>query len=953
MNDARNDAVDGDGPEPSTPRPKSRLRTGRQLGHYTILGELGRGGMGEVYRARDTRLQRDVALKVLAELGPGASASAERTGRFAREAKLLAALNHPNVATIHGIDEAEGVSFLTLELVTGVSLAERLRDGGALPFPEALDVAERILDGLVAAHERGIVHRDLKPANVMLTEDGSVKLLDFGLAKLVAGAEASSGSGEDSFATEAGRIFGTPHYMSPEQLDGLEADPRSDLWSFGCVLFEMLSGERAFPGRQLTAVLAHIATRSADLSRVPSEVPSPVSELIAACLRRDPSERPEDAHAARAVLTALRGSAQAPRRSASLVAWILGAIAASLVFVLVGRERAGATPDRIALPTAELELDARHAPRLSPDGASVLVHAGDGWRITELATERSSLVPDTTEATHAFWSPDGASIGFARGDGLFRVDRATGTERHLATLGQPWLPHGGAVWLSDGSIVYTSGRENEALLRLPLDAASVGAVEILAAPGLRPGTRHFHRPAALPMDTESDAGGDTDLDESDRPPRVLVPLHRTGDRVNALAIASPTRLDLLWESSELAIEAACAWDEGDLLVSVRDARGAHAVRRLERQDLAGATSGRDPGLPVPRSTGTELVQYLPLVAADTRLLDAVPRHGWLGLEHPAPVCELVRVDANGVERETLFRGSDLRAPLLDHQRTKLVLRAAGSDGDELWMLDLQRGTRRPLGLAPTAHVRGVYDELAWTPGGTQLLFSEGGMLHVQSLRDGARQRLVPGKAASFHGADDPGLFVREDDLWTLTLDARGVRHQRLAATPAIEDRPRLAPGGRLAAYIVRATGSEPARPATEELWVLALPGGERRKVTASSEPLGALRWKSSGDELFFVQGARLQRVRVAATGFADLSLPGLGADEAHPAFASLDPLDVQTETAYAFQRGFDLLENGDLLCVRVLRGIDEEPELVWHRRALVIPEAVTASDDGPGAATPR
>ena len=282
------------------------LPSGFHLGLYEIAAALGAGGMGEVYRAKDTKLGRDVALKIL----PASFTSdPERVARFRREAQVLASLNHPHIAQIYGLEEASGTQFLVLELVDGESLDKRIARG-PIPVDEALGIAKQIAEALEAAHEKGIIHRDLKPANVALTKDGSVKVLDFGLAKA---AEATSGASADAMnsptitspamMTGVGVILGTAAYMSPEQAKGRAADKRSDIWAFGCVLYEMLTGNRAFDGDDVSDTLAAVLRGEPDWTGIPADVSLPVRTLVQGCLEKNRTVRPSDIAVARFVLT--------------------------------------------------------------------------------------------------------------------------------------------------------------------------------------------------------------------------------------------------------------------------------------------------------------------------------------------------------------------------------------------------------------------------------------------------------------------------------------------------------------------------------------------------------------------------------------------------------------------------------------------------------------------------
>ncbi len=301
------------------------ITPGDCLGSYEITAKLGAGGMGEVYRARDTKLGREAAIKVL----PLAFAEdTERLARFRREAQILASLGHPNVAAIYGLEESEGLVALAMELVPGEDLSERLARG-PLPVDEALAVARQIAEALEEAHGKGVVHRDLKPANVKLTPDGKVKVLDFGLAKALSGDASATLDSSDSSrsptmtrqATQAGMILGTAAYMSPEQARGKPVDKRADVWSFGVVLYEMLTGKRLFAGETVSDTLAAVLRADPDWALLPRGLPAPVGDLLRRCLERDPRRRLHDVADARIVIEdVLEGRWQPPAADAACCA---------------------------------------------------------------------------------------------------------------------------------------------------------------------------------------------------------------------------------------------------------------------------------------------------------------------------------------------------------------------------------------------------------------------------------------------------------------------------------------------------------------------------------------------------------------------------------------------------------------------------------------------------------
>src|ERR1700682_3897731 len=276
------------------------LAAGTKLGSYEVLAQIGAGGMGEVYQAHDNKLGRDVAIKVLPE---AFAHDPERLSRFQREAKMLAALNHPNIATIHGLEQSGGTSYLVMELVSGDTLQERVKREGSMPVEEALTIAKQIAEAFEAAHEKNIIHRDLKPANVKVTPEGKVKVLDFGLAKAFAGDGANDDPSNSptlsAAATMQGVILGTAAYMSPEQARGKAVDKRTDIWAFGCVLYELLASNKAFDGEDTTEILAAVVKTEPDWNRLPASTPPTIRMLLKRCLQKDRTLRLRDAGDAR------------------------------------------------------------------------------------------------------------------------------------------------------------------------------------------------------------------------------------------------------------------------------------------------------------------------------------------------------------------------------------------------------------------------------------------------------------------------------------------------------------------------------------------------------------------------------------------------------------------------------------------------------------------------------
>ncbi len=468
---------------------------GKTISHYGIIEKLGQGGMGEVYRAEDTNLGRQVAVKVLPESLGG---DAERMARFEREARVLASLNHPNIATIYGLEQAEGKRFLAMELVEGVTLAQRIAIG-PLPADEAFELCRQIAEGLAAAHEKGIVHRDLKPSNIKVTPEGKVKILDFGLAKAFQ-AESPSADGSKSPTltdemTRPGMILGTAAYMSPEQARGRAVDKRADIWAFGCILYECLTGTRAFAGETVTEALASILKGEPDWALLPPATPAGVRTIMGHCLKKDPRLRFHDiadvqleiAEAMAQPLPAPRAQAVAARQVSLRMAALLTLAAVGITTVLcimMLRKSDNAGPPRplvqlpLFLPSGQrLTNTGRHVVAVSPDGTQI-AYCANSQIHTKRLDEPGGGVPirDTDgmpflQSYNPFFSPDGQWVGFFARMKLWKASVHGGPPRILCDC--PAMPFG-VSWDSSGVIVFSQG--SGGIWRVPADG---GKAEVL------------------------------------------------------------------------------------------------------------------------------------------------------------------------------------------------------------------------------------------------------------------------------------------------------------------------------------------------------------------------------------------------------------------------------------------------------------------------------------------
>ena len=821
------------------------LSAGTRLGPYEILAPLGAGGMGEVYKARDTRLERTVAVKVLPE---HLSSSPEIRLRFEREAKTISQLSHPHICALYDVGNQDGVEYLVMEYLEGETLAERLLKG-PLALEQTLRYGVEIADALDRAHRAGIVHRDLKPGNVMLTKSG-VKLLDFGLAKLAApAAGAVSGlsmlptTPRGSNLTAEGTILGTFQYMAPEQLEGKEADTRTDIFTFGSVLYEMATGKKAFSGgSQASLIGAILHTEPQPISTVQPMTPPALDRVVKTCLAKDPEDRWQSAHDVANELKWIAEGSQAgvapsaasasSRRVRERVAWALAAsflIAALAAWGFFLRRRAPeAHPVRLTLETpAKAPFEFFDHATLSRDGRSVafIAHTSTGRRsiwIRPLDALRASPVPGTEDAQQLFWSPDSKSIGFFAEGKLKRIEASGGPPQVLADAPSP----DGGTWGSDGTILF-SPKVYDPLYRV---AATGGAAE--PATKLGPGEDSHTWPCFLADgkhfvflgDASTTAAHSIRLGslgslESER----LVP-----GAVTSLGFAPP-----------------------DLVLFVR--AGTLVAQRLDirQRKLVGepAPLGEQIAL-------TDLLHGFEFSASESVLLYRTAN----------PALQLAWFDRTGKRLGTIGDSARYGRFELSPDEKQIVFERLDADGRHanLWLLDLPRNATSRLTTASS----GSDSNPVWSPDGTKLLFASArtGLPDIYEISaGGGSERQV------FHSSEQAlpldwsrdgrfALFSSEspktlDDIWILPLSGDS-KPAPIVATRFVEQDAQISPDGRWFAYTSDASGRV-------EVYVQSFTDASKRHQVSASGGIRP-RWRRDGKELFFLSGNTLRSVSVSA-----------------------------------------------------------------------------------------
>jgi serine/threonine protein kinase/Tol biopolymer transport system component len=824
------------------------LGPGTRLGPYEVVSAIGAGGMGEVYRARDTRLKRDVAIKIVPE---SFAADPERLARFQREAEVLASLSHPNIAGIYGLEESDGHRALVMELVEGDTLADRIARG-SIPIDEALPIAKQIAEALEAAHEQGIIHRDLKPANIKVTLDSRVKVLDFGLAKL-AEPPTPAGSGTNALSmsptitspaimTGVGVLLGTAAYMSPEQARGRPADKRSDIWAFGCLLFEMLTGRPAFDGQDVAVVLARVLEREPDWSLLPPAVSLTMRRLVRRCVQKDRARRWQSAGDLRVELDEARSEPTEPtteptarrastrERVLTVIATLAVVTAGGVVWLNRGNPAPSPLITRFDVATPPTTTATSFA--VSPDGrqlAYVATTEGQSrlW-VRPLNETSARALPGTEGATYPFWAPDGHALAFFADGKLKRVDLDGGALRVLADAP---TARGGA-WSSDDVIVFAPDQGFFSTGSMLMRVSASGGMPIPVTK-LAKKERSHRWPLFLPDGRRFlffSALADPDVQ---------------GVYLGSLDATQPKRV--------FASDASVAFVPPDHFLFVRGDVLMAARFDSDRETIVGEPE------PIAQPVGRDGGTFSDMVSASPDVLAYRATGG--GQRR-----QLAWVDRTGNVLSTVGSSDDnsMGTAAIDASGHRIAVTRSVLRDTDVWLIDTTRGIPTRFTFDPA--IEGVP---VWSPDGRRIVFGAwrgGGVtLYEKSATGAGNERVVAADAGFPLSWSRDGRFVLYShadvqtgvDLWALPMS--GERRPFTLVRAALDQRGgEFSPDGRWLAYESNESGRF-------EVYVQPFPeaGG---KWQASSVGGTQVRWKRDGRELYYVAlDGRLMAVSVTAS----------------------------------------------------------------------------------------
>ncbi|MGH9968231.1 MAG: protein kinase domain-containing protein [Pyrinomonadaceae bacterium] len=812
------------------------IAAGTKLGRYEIRSKIGEGGMGEVYRATDLTLNRDVAIKVL----PGTFLNdAERLARFQREAQVLASLNHTNIATIYGVEEENGFRALVMELVEGPTLADRIALG-PIPLDDGLAIARQIAEALEAAHERGIIHRDLKPANVKVTPEGTVKVLDFGLAKVFeVEAQVTDLSHSPTLVkgTQAGVILGTAAYMSPEQAKGKVVDRRADIWAFGCVLFEMLSGNQTFSGETLTDTLAAVVRAEPEWETLPQSTPDSIRRLLHRCLTKDPKLRLRDIGEARIAVSEPQVqqasiASAAPAQSQStwrrLLPWTTvvllaaGLLAISLMYLSRTPKTQPLLRSSINLPGFTLDIE-NSSLALSPDGKRLVFAAtgSDGtsqqlW-IRSMDSMTTQSLPGTNGATYPFWSPDGRFVGFFADKKLKRMEISTGTVQNLCDA----IEGRGATWSHRDVIVFASAAFG------PLSEVSAAGGTPVQLTSVERNDLTHRNPHFLPDGKRLLFFRGSSSSRSEKT-----------DGIYSLDLETKKVEQIANEKSE------GIYVEPGYLVFVRD--GNLMAQPIDADRLR--TSGQAVSI-------AEKVSFNPLRLTGGYSLSAT---GLLVFDGGSRIVksQLTWFDIEGKSLGTVSGPASFISISIspDGKRAEALVLGFDNTHSQLWMYDLNRGIASRF----TGGSEDFYPG-TWSPDGRLVAYTMGGgssFLYLQPSDSSSEPQKISTTQSSLIPASwspDGEMIVFNSqtslgvDLWIQPLNGDRQAYPFLA-TPANEIEGAISPDGHWIAFISDESGRY-------ELYVTSFPSpGVKRQI--SSDGADAPQWLNGGSKLAYINAER-------------------------------------------------------------------------------------------------